>query len=72
MSIKHPKTAKDNACLNTDRELFRLGDYYSPRVFVTDEGGIGIDVGGEAFVMEIVEWHKLAKDKYGDFKKDLR
>lgn len=47
---------------NTDRELWREreGDYYSPRLFVAEDGGIGIDVGGNVAVKPIREWHKLA------------
>ena len=47
---------------NTDRELWREidGYYYSPRIFVTAQGSIGIDVGGFCIVKPIREWHKLA------------
>lgn len=47
---------------NTDRELWREreGDYYSPALFVTEGGGIGIDVGGNVVVRPIREWHKLS------------
>jgi hypothetical protein len=52
----------DQAVQNTDRELWREkeGDYYSPNLFVTSEGGIGMNVGGYCIVMPIKEWHKLA------------
>lgn len=47
---------------NTDRELWREteGDYYSPRIFVTSQGGIGIDVGGHCIVRPIKGWFDLA------------
>lgn len=48
---------------NTDRELWRAreGDYYAPRLFVTEDGMIGMDVGGNVIVMWIGEWHRLAR-----------
>ena len=51
----------DESC-NTDREIWRRipGDYYSPSIHVTAEGGIGIDVGGRVIVMDIEDWHRLA------------
>lgn len=47
---------------NTDREIWREtpGDYYSPSIHVTAEGGIGIDVGGLVIVMDVYDWHQLA------------
>ena len=47
---------------NTDRELWREreGDYYADRIFVTEGGGIGMEVGGSAVVMPIRQWAKLA------------
>lgn len=52
----------DSPALNTDRELWREveGDYYAPSIFVTERGGIGIDVGGSVYVKPIREWHALA------------
>lgn len=45
----------------TDKELWRgTPDHYSPRVFVTEGGGIGMDVGGLVIVKPLREWHKLA------------
>ena len=48
---------------NTDRDLWSEceDDYFSPRLFVTAGGGIGIDVGGHVIVKPIREWHALAK-----------
>lgn len=45
-----------------DRDLWREtpGDYYAPRLFLTEGGGIGMDVGGFVIVKPIREWHKLA------------
>lgn len=47
---------------NTDTELWRRdpGSYYSPSIFVTDKGGIGMNVGGHCIVMPVEVWHKLA------------
>lgn len=47
---------------NTDRELWRErnGDYYAPSLFVTEGGGIGMNVGGTVIVRPVREWHKLA------------
>lgn len=50
--------------VNTDRELWREreGDYYAPSLFVTQGGGIGINVGGHVFVKPIHLWHWLAQE----------
>jgi hypothetical protein len=52
----------DGPAENTDREIWREtpGDFYSPSIHVTKEGGIGMDVGGHVIVMDIYGWHKLA------------
>lgn len=49
-------------CKNTDREIWREieSDYYSASIHVTEQGHIGINVGGCVAVMPINEWHKLA------------
>ena len=46
--------------LNTDRELWRevAGDYYSPSIHLTHEGGIGINVGGHVIVRPVQKWHE--------------
>lgn len=57
------------AAKNTDRELFRErlddasdpGDYYAPSVHVTQDGMIGMNVGGHVIVMPIGDWHKAAR-----------
>ena len=51
--------AGDVPALNTDRELWReiAGDYYSPSIHVTKDGGIGINVGGTVRVRTLREWH---------------
>lgn len=55
-------TDQPAAAKNTDREIWREreGDYYAPSIHVTQEGGIGIDVGGTVFVMDVRDWHRLA------------
>ncbi len=50
---------------NTDREIWRgpdegFGDFYADSMFVTEQGGIGIDCGGHVIVMPVRKWHKLA------------
>ena len=44
---------------STDRELWREtpGDYYSPSIHVTQDGGIGINVAGTVRVRTLREWH---------------
>jgi hypothetical protein len=56
---------KNQACENTDRELWRgpdegCGDYYADSIFITKEGTLGINCGGSVYVKSIREWHKLA------------
>jgi hypothetical protein len=46
-------------------EAFRWGDgdgmsYYEPSIHVTEQGDIGIAVGGTVFVRSVEEWHRLA------------
>lgn len=49
------------ACANTDCELWRdeTADYLPARLFVTEQGAIGIDVGGDVIVKTIREWWRL-------------
>jgi hypothetical protein len=51
------------AYVNTDQELWREeeGDYYSPSIHVTENGEIGINVGGYVIVKNVREWHKIAQ-----------
>lgn len=50
------------AAQNTDRELWRKtpGDFCSDSLHVTQDGHIGINVGGLVIVRTIEDWHKLA------------
>jgi len=50
---------KPKACINTDREIWRKikDDYYSPAIFITEFGGVGINVGGYVLVAPIESWH---------------
>jgi hypothetical protein len=52
----------DRPCANTDREIWREtpDDYYSPSIHVTQQSGIGINVGGTVIVMPVRDWHALA------------
>lgn len=58
----------DQACENTDRELYREpdetgnGDYYCNSLHVTDSGSIGMNVGGMVHVMPIRDWWELANE----------
>ncbi len=58
-------TAIDSAAKNTDREIWRRipGDYYSPSIFVTEKGGIGINIGGHVIVAPIERWHEALRYK---------
>jgi hypothetical protein len=56
----------DSACKNTDRELWRgpdedNGSYYADSIHLTEDGGIGINVGGHVIVKPLREWHALAQ-----------
>ena len=53
-----------NCAKNTDKELWRevVGDFYSPSLHVTQQGKIGINVGGDVRVMTLREWHSLYKE----------
>lgn len=57
-------TAKQalEAAANTDRELWRErpDDYYANSIHVTEQGGIGINVGGTVIVKRLADWHALA------------
>jgi hypothetical protein len=68
---------EDRAVANTDRELWRKGDgdgngmsYYEPSIHVTEQGDIGINVGGTVFVHPVEEWHRLAANAAIDDEED--
>jgi hypothetical protein len=51
------------AKVNTDRELWRESDdWHANSIHVTEQGSIGIDVGGSVYVRPLKEWHKAVKD----------
>lgn len=54
--------AESEACVNTDREIWRerKDDYYADSIFVTEGGSIGINCGGNVAVMPIRQWFALA------------
>jgi hypothetical protein len=54
----------DTPAKNTDKEIWRKveGDYYSPRIHVTEGGSIGIDVGGYVIVRTVEQWHSLERE----------
>src|SRR3990172_2491619 len=49
---------------NTDTELWRErpDDYYSPSVHVTQDGELGINVGGLVTVASLRQWHRWAEE----------
>lgn len=63
----------ENCAKNEDKLLFVESNKdwkdegYMPKVFVTKEENIGMNVGGMVYVMSIREWHKLA-EQYHKFK----
>jgi len=52
----------EDCCMNTDVEIWRErpDDYYASSIHVTQDGRIGIDVGGTVYVKSVKEWHDLA------------
>lgn len=60
-------TGPEQAKSNTDRELWRESkdDYYSPSLHVTEDGGIGMNVGGYVIVKPLRAWHELAMKEIG-------
>jgi hypothetical protein len=58
---------REQVAAKTDRELWREGggdgngmSYYEPSIHLTEQGGIGINVGGTVYVKSLREWHALA------------
>jgi hypothetical protein len=49
---------------NTDRELYQDDD--GNRVFVTEEGSIGMNVGGYVIVQPVAVWHSQAIEAVQD------
>ena len=59
--------SENNGCAkNTDKELWRKkpGDYYSPSIHITQNGDIGINVGGYVIVASVEKWHKAQKESH--------
>lgn len=58
---------EDNPYKNEDKLLFTepnidwKDEGYMPKVFVTKDNAIGMNVGGYVFIKTITEWHRLAK-----------
>jgi hypothetical protein len=57
---------------NTDKEIWREieGEYYSPNIFVTEQGKIGINVGGVVYVQSVEKWHQQA-DRIAELENQL-
>ena len=49
------------SCINTDKNIWRKveRDYYSPSIHITQDGNIGINVGGHVIIMPIESWFLL-------------
>jgi hypothetical protein len=62
-----------NELKNTDKEIWREieGEYYSPSIFVTEQGKIGINVGGNVYVQSVEKWHQQA-DRIAELETVLR
>lgn len=56
------KMKNDKGAQNEDTEIWRRDkdDYYSPSIFVTKQGNIGINVSGECIIHSVEYWHNLA------------
>jgi len=54
----------EQAAQNTDREIWRRtpGDFYAPSILVTQDGAIGLSVGGQVIVRSVEEWHRMGHD----------
>lgn len=66
--IPQPKPKVYDACKNTDKEIWRKSEDtidgpYSPSIHVTEDGSIGINVGGDVIVLPVEDWHHLATEK---------
>lgn len=62
-------TDKDRPCACTDVVIWREphSDHwgsFDDTIFVTELGGIGINVGGMVYVMPLKKWHELAGGPY--------
>lgn len=59
-----PLDDASTAYVNTDRELYREPaesegmSYYANSIHVTEQGNIGMNVGGYVIVRPIADWHK--------------
>lgn len=60
---------------NNDKTIYKRpakdwkDEGYTPYLFITPEGALGISVGGMVYVKTIEEWHSIAKQN--DLLKDL-
>lgn len=60
----------DQAFINEDKTLFTetakdwKDEGYMPKVFVTKEEAIGMNVGGMVIILPIREWHKMAMQNH--------
>ena len=57
------KMQNEETKMNTDKEIWRKipDDYYSPSIHVTEQNGIGIDVGGYVLVATVECWHRAGQ-----------
>lgn len=60
---------------NNDKTIYKVppidwkDEGYTPYLFITPEGALGICVGGMVYVRRIEEWHSMAKQN--DLLKDI-
>lgn len=60
-------TTQSNAYQNNDKQIYKRPakdwkeEGYTPTLFITPEGMLGIEVFGTVFVKTIEEWHHMAK-----------
>lgn len=57
-----------DSCENTDKEIWRErpGDFYADSIHVTEQGGIGLNVGGRVMVLPVRKWFELANDRLNE------
>ena len=59
----------NNESINTDKTIYIVPpkDWkdkgYTPELFITAQGALGINVGGMVYVRTIEEWHRMARQE---------
>ncbi|MFA5037518.1 MAG: hypothetical protein WC479_10135 [Candidatus Izemoplasmatales bacterium] len=61
----------NQACVNTDKTLWQKEGI--GRIFITEQDGLGIEVGGRVFVKPIKDWHNFSLcNPINEIFKDIR